>query len=71
VTRYFTKSAHIATPSQDGYPCDWVSEPLPQVTVTETFEESFTGLYDLRGREIHCQRKGMLGIDTDKGEPPQ
>lgn len=63
MSRYFTRAAVVCTPSQhDGNRLldDWQS--APSCTVHEDEKETFTGLYDQHGHEIHRSERGPLGF---------
>lgn len=62
MSRYFVKSAHIASPSPDGGYCEWYAEDQPSVTVHEKDFETWTGLYDIRGGEIHRTETIPIGF---------
>lgn len=67
MSRYFVKSAHIASPSPDGRQCDWYTEDQHSITVHEHELETWTGLYDEHGMEIHRCEKGPLGFLPGRG----
>lgn len=63
MSRYFTRSAVVCTP----HPMD--SDSLldsfgggPSMTVHEDDLETFTGLYDARGEQIHRTERVALGF---------
>lgn len=67
MSRYFTKQAVVVTPSQWGSddPLDDFGGPTA-MTVHEDELETFTGLLDARGAEIHRSERIPLGFRLDK-----
>jgi hypothetical protein len=67
MSRYFTKSAVIVTPdpSDSGRPMDVYSD-IGQMTVHEDVLETWTGLLDAQGNEIHRSERVPLGFRVDK-----
>ncbi|WP_370372556.1 hypothetical protein [Henriciella pelagia] len=63
MSRYFTKAARVVTPDpEDGfYDLDEFAQP-PTMTVHEQDLETWTGLLDVRGNEIHRTETIRLGI---------
>jgi len=63
MSRYFTRAAIVCTPAQHD-----ADRPLDEfggggsMTVHEDDLETFTGLYDAQGREIHRSERGPLGF---------
>lgn len=67
MSRYFTKAAVIGTPdpSDSGRPMD-VYDDTRSMTVHEDELETWTGLLDAKGREIHRSERIALGFRLDK-----
>lgn len=63
MSRYFTRAAHVCTPSQHDAdtPLSDFSAPLSMM-VHEDEKETFTGLYDAAGKEIHRSERVPLGF---------
>jgi hypothetical protein len=63
MSRYFTRAAIIGTPSpfNSGYMLD-ADSGLRTVTVHEDDLETFTGLLDASGHEIHRSERIALGF---------
>lgn len=63
MSRYFTRAAVVGTPSpQDG---DRMLDDFgtgPSMTVHEDEKETFTGLFDASGHEIHRSERIALGF---------
>lgn len=63
MSRYFTRAAFVCTPSQHD-----ADTPLnefgavPSMTVHEDDLDTFTGLYDAAGHEIHRSERIALGF---------
>lgn len=63
MSRYFTRAAIVCTPSQhdsNRLLDDW--QVAPGFTVHEDEKETFTGLYDATGQEIHRSERIGLGF---------
>lgn len=66
MSRYFTKAAVVCTPSPqdaDRQLDDFF--PVPSMMVHEDELETFTGLYDARGFEIHRTERIAMGFHRD------
>lgn len=63
MSRYFTRAAIIGTPDpvDSGYMLEAGSSPA-SMTVHEVERETFTGLFDASGREIHRSERVPLGF---------
>jgi hypothetical protein len=63
MSRYFTRAAIIGTPnpSDSDYMLD-ADNGARSLTVHEDQKETFTGLYDASGQEIHRSERIALGF---------
>lgn len=67
MSRYFTKSAVVGTPdpSDSGRPLE-IFDDGRSLTVHEDDIETWTGLLNARGEEIHRSERVPLGFRVDK-----
>lgn len=65
MTRYFTKSGVFYQPEEPAW--DYDDEPAggPSIDVHIDDEETFTGLLDRRGNEIHRSERIPLGFQVE------